>query len=155
MTGNDDRAGAATGRPDDAVNVVGGTPEDAEALRRISATWIDTYLAGDIDGFMELVADDIVVMAEHQPTQVGKAAAREFFAERVGRPGVRFIDDLKEIRVEGRWAYFRGDFVFELTDADGQSTQRHLGRYFVLYEKGDDGAWRMIRDMDNARPAGA
>ena len=152
MTKTHDQPSRSGSQPADPVEVVGGTAEDAEALRRISARWIDTYLAGDIDGFMALVADDIVVMAEDQPTQVGKAAARAFFSQRVGRPGVRFIDDLKEIRVEGQWAYFRGDFVFEMAAGNGQPARRHSGRYFVLYEKGQDGQWRMIRDMDNGRP---
>ncbi len=55
--------------------------------------------------------------------------------------------------MHGDWAYFLGDFVFESDGDPGQAAFRHVGRYFVLYEKTSTGEWKMLRDMDNAMPA--
>ncbi|MEM9302049.1 MAG: DUF4440 domain-containing protein [Pseudomonadota bacterium] len=133
--------------------VVGASAEDADKLKAIYATWMESYNAGDLESFMGLLHDDVIVMAENQPTVAGKAAARAYFAARVGRPGVTFIDELLEIRVNGSWAYFRGDFTFESAPTEtGGETHRARGRYLVLYEKGDDGEWRMLRDIDNGLP---
>ena len=136
------------------VEIFGASEEDAERLDAISRVWTESYLSGDLDRFIDLMRDDVVIMAEGQPTVRGKEAARAFFAPRVGRPDIRFHDTLHEIRVHGDWAYFLGDFVFESLqegqDADGF---RHRGRYFVLYARDENGDWKMFRDMDNALPA--
>ena len=140
--------------PDLDVAVTGASADDERKLRAISRIWVDSYLCGDLERFVALMHDDIVVMAQDEPTIRGKKAAREFFASRVGTPGVSFHDTLHEIRVHGDWAVFLGDFVFErAAQPDGTPARRRHGRYFVLYEKTATGEWKMLRDMDNALPA--
>jgi len=132
----------------------GGTPADHERFREIQDTWISAYVAGDIDTMMRLFDEEVIVMAEGQPTVVGKAAAREYFAERAGRPGLDFADDLQEVRIEGDWAFVRGAFSLSVTpEGESEPAHRHHGRYFVLFRRNADGKWRVFRDMDNALPA--
>lgn len=139
--------------PAPAVDISGGSEEDRAALVAISEDWVEAYGNGDIELMMSLMHADAMVMAENQPTVRGYDAVRAYFAPRVGAPGITFTDDLQEIRIEGDWAFVRGEFVLEVAarEPDGQPFKRK-GRYFVLYEKNDQGEWKMLRDIDNAAP---
>ena len=123
-------------------------------MAQISKDWLNAYAAGDLDGIMAIMHDDAMVMPHNQATTRGTEAVRNYFAGRIGRPGVKFVDNLQEIRINGDWAYVLGTFKLEIASRDaGKPPFVHNGRYLVLYEKvGDD--WKMLRDMDNADPVG-
>ncbi len=101
---------------------------------------------------MALMHADAMVMPHRQATSRGTAAVRDYFATRIGRPGVQFVDNLQEIRINGTWAYVLGSFEIEIAAANPEDAPiTHRGRYLVLYEK-VDGDWKMLRDMDNLAP---
>lgn len=135
-----------------AVEISGGTAEDRQRMAAISAEWINAYTTGDLDALMAIMHEDAIVMPHNQPTTRGTAAVREFFSGRIGRPGVEFIDNLQEIRINGTWAYVLGTFAVNIDIGPDKPPISHNGRYLVLYEK-VDGDWKMLRDMDNADPA--
>ena len=136
------------------VAVSGGSVADRERMAEISKDWLDAYASGDLEALMAIMHDDAMVMPHNQPTSHGLDEVREFFAGRIGRPGVTFRDNLQEIRINGDWAYVLGTFSLEIASEDAdQPPFVHNGRYLVLYEK-VDGDWKMLRDMDNAVPVG-
>lgn len=136
-----------------AVDISGGTAEDRKQLEAIAKAWVDNYLSGDLDGMMGLMHEDAMIMAANSETVRGTEAVRDYLATRVGQPGVDFEDQLQEIRINGSWAFVRGDFLLAVTpEGAAEPTFRRHGRYLVIYEKNDDGAWRMLRDMDNSVP---
>jgi ketosteroid isomerase-like protein len=66
---------------------------------------------------------------------------------------VSFQDDIQEIRINGSWAFVRGDFLLEVAPwEEGKPGFKRAGRYFVLYEKNEAGEWKMLRDIDNDAP---
>lgn len=135
-----------------AFEVIGGSEADAVAFNKIYDTWVDGYVNGNLDGIVNILSEDVVIMAENQPTVKGKAAAREFFAPRVGRPGVSFTDDIQEVRINGDWGFVNGNFVIEIASKEaGKAPYVHSGRYFVLYRK-ENGKWLVFRDIDNKMP---
>ena len=135
-----------------ATDISGGTAADRERMAEISREWLDAYAAGDLDALMAIMHDDAIVMPHAQATSRGLDEVREYFATRIGRPGVSFHDNLQEIRINGDWAYVMGTFSLEIAAADPNAAPFvHAGRYLVLYEK-VDGDWKMLRDMDNAAP---
>ena len=136
-----------------AVDISGGTQADRDRLVEISEAWIDNYISGDLDGMMSFMHEDAMIMAANAGTVRGTEAVRDFLATRVGQPGVEFEDDLQEIRINGNWAFVRGDFFLTVTPPGApEPVFRRHGRYLVIYEKGEDGAWEMLRDMDNSVP---
>lgn len=136
-----------------AVDISGGTEQDRQRMVEIAQQWVSNYLDGDLDSMMTLMDEDAMIMAEGQATVRGTEAVRAFLATRVGQPGVRFHDDLQEIRIKGDWAFVRGAFALEVAPREeGQEPYRRKGRYLVLYEKNEAGEWLMLRDMDNAAP---
>ncbi len=139
----------------DGVEITGGTAEDRERMAEISREWLDAYARGDLDGIMALMHPDSIVMPHNQPTSTGLEEVRAFFGSRIGRPGVKFVDNLEEIRINGTWALVLGSFAVEVTPEEGSDpVVVHNGRYLVVYEK-VDGDWLMLRDMDNLDPVAA
>ena len=135
-----------------AAEIVGGTAEDRAKMEKVSRQWLDSYANGDLDGIMALMHPDSIVMPHNQPTSAGLAEVRAFFGSRVGRPGVSFVDNLEEIRINGTWALVLGTFEVKVTREEGaEPVVVHNGRYLVVYEK-VDGEWLMLRDMDNLDP---
>ena len=135
-----------------AVEIVGGTEADRERMAEISDEWLSAYERGDLDGIMAIMHPDAILMPHNQATSRGTAAVREYFSTRIGRPGVRFVNELEEIRINGSWAIVLGSFAIEADAPDGDTPMIvHRGRYLVLYEK-VDGDWLMLRDMDNLDP---
>ncbi len=142
---------AFTAFPASATEITGGTAEDREQMAAVAATWVETYLSGDLDGFMGIMHDEAIVMPHNVATITGFDAVREYFATRVGNPGVSMEDNLEEIRINGTWAIVRGHFKVTINTGDPENPFVHHGRYLVVYEKTADG-WKMFRDMDNANP---
>lgn len=140
--------------PAASVDISGGEEADRAEMARISEEWLDAYASGDLDAIMAIMHKDAVVMPHNQPTSRGTEEVSAYFASRIGRPGVKFIDNLQEIRINGDWAYVLGTFQLEVASSDPEKLPyTHNGRYLVLYEK-VDGNWMMLRDMDNAAPVG-
>lgn len=136
-----------------ALDISGGTAEDRARLQEIARDWVDNYLEGDLEGMMALMHEDAMIMAANSPTVRGTEAVRDYLATRVGQPGVAFEDDLQEIRINGNWAFVRGDFHLAVTpDGAPEPVFRRHGRYLVIYEKTGSGNWKMLRDMDNSVP---
>ncbi len=138
-----------------AAEIVGGTAEDRAKMAEVSRQWLDSYANGDLDGIMALMHPDSIVMPHNQPTSTGLEEVRAFFGSRIGRPGVNFVDNLEEIRINGSWALVLGTFEVMVTPEEGADpVVVHNGRYLVVYEK-VDGEWLMLRDMDNLDPVAA
>ena len=128
-----------------AFDVIGRIAEDTRVFQKIYQTWVDGYTKRDLDTIVNILADDVIIMAENQPTVKGKAAAREFFASRIGRSGVSFADDIQEVRINGDWGYVYGNFNIETAAGkEGEKPYIHTGRYFVLYKK-IGGQWSGIQ----------
>lgn len=144
---------ALASSPLQALEVTGGTASDRERMLQIAHAWVDNYLSGDLDGMMGFMHEEAMIFADQQPTVSGKAAVRDYLSTRVGQPGVQFEDRLEEIRINGSWAFVRGDFLLEVTPPGSpEPVFRRHGRYLVIYEKSAGGEWKMLRDMDNSVP---
>ena len=136
-----------------AVDISGGSEADRDRMQEIAKAWVDNYLSGDLDGMMNLMHEDAMIMAANSPTVRGHEAVREYLSTRVGQPGVEFEDNLQEIRIQGDWAFVRGDFHLVVTPPGApEPVFRRHGRYLVIYEKTAQGEWLMLRDMDNSVP---
>ncbi|MDH3621496.1 MAG: nuclear transport factor 2 family protein [Gammaproteobacteria bacterium] len=134
-----------------ATEITGGTEEDRAQMVQVSKNWLDAYASGDLDGIMAVMHADAMLMPHNQSTSHGTEEVRAYFATRIGRPGVKLVDDLQEIRINGDWAYVRGKFRFEIDLGPEKPPIIHNGRYLILYEK-TGGNWKVLRDMDNLDP---
>jgi len=94
------------------------------------------------------------VLYPNQPAVSGHAAIVDYFKGFFGEfPKNDFELISSEIVVTGPWAFDRGAYRWKGTPRKGPAVADN-GKYLVVLKRGDDGKWRVARDMDNSdRPA--
>jgi steroid delta-isomerase-like uncharacterized protein len=109
---------------------------DATALLR---RYYDRFNAGDVDGFLALLADDVVHDLSQGPRETGKAAFRKFlehmnrcYQERVRDLAIMVDDSGKraaaEFQLDGKYIATDGD----LPAARGQNYVLTVGAFFDI-----------------------
>ncbi len=115
--------------------------------------YIMPYKTGDIERWLEIFADDAVGMHNTLPALEGKQALRHF-AETVHNTfNIEQLDvTVDSVISEGDWALTRGSFVADFILKDGDAGNRgnpRQGKYILLWERQNDGTWKIILDMGN------
>ena len=125
-------------------------------------TWVEERYAqpfrdGETDRWIEAFGDDAVGMHHTLPALEGREAIRGF-GRMVHETFVidRFDLTVEEVRVEGAWALTRGVFASRFVPraaseliASGAETPATEGKFILLWERQDDGEWRIVLDMGN------
>ena len=105
--------------------------------------------AGDTEGMLALLADDVVVMVPSAPVLEGWNACAGFvrsaLAGLLARYERRVAYASAEIAVLGDVAYDRGTFSVEIVRKDGGDPDRFAGKYFWLLRRDADRGWRIAR----------
>ena len=120
--------------------------------------YIEPYVAGDVDVWMQVFADDAVALHDGLPPLDGKPAIRRFADAVSSNFLIRRLDaEVDEVRHEGDWAWTRGRFVADFeakSDAapEGVAGER-IGKFLLVWERQDDGSWLVIMDMGNGMQA--
>jgi ketosteroid isomerase-like protein len=96
-----------------------------------------------------LYTDDAKVLAPDAPIVTGRKAIEDFWREAASALGLESAT-LKTLDLE-----VSEDTAYEVGQADlklssGQATVK----YIVVWRRGDDGVWRLHRDIWNSMPAG-
>ena len=123
--------------------------DERRALHDIRERIEEAENAGITERFVEVMADDIVLMVPDQPVQQGKAACAEFvrnvLAGLLSRFSRRIVYASDEVDIVGGVAFDRGTFAFTVTPREGGQTTRVTGKYLWLLRRAEDGPWRMWR----------
>jgi ketosteroid isomerase-like protein len=122
---------------------------DSQRLAEIHQCLEDGENRGDVQPMTDVLANDAVFIVPDFPVKEGKAACVEFLGDLV--PGllavfertIRYVSD--EIRVMDGLAYDRGTFSFTVRRRTGGDTETVTGKYFWLYSRDGDGAWKLWR----------
>ena len=135
------------------------SPAPGERQFRI---WVEDRYAqpfrdGETELWIEAFGDDAVGMHHTLPVLEGREAIRRF-GRMVHETFVidRFDLTVEEVRVEGAWALTRGSFASRFLPRDasqsiapGVETPATEGKFILLWERQDDGEWRIVLDMGN------
>jgi uncharacterized protein (TIGR02246 family) len=126
---------------------------DEEKIRRAVDEFIEAYRAGDLDRAGAIFTDDVVDMSAGGPTRSG-AAAKENFLSRVAKVHSKFRPSLAinidEIRVNGNFAYQRGDLVVTREPKAGGPISYVCQRYLEIWRREADGNWKICAAMNNS-----
>jgi ketosteroid isomerase-like protein len=134
------------------------TPEEqSEARDGVDTTrnaYVAAWRASSVEQIAALYTGNAFVLYPNQPAIQGHTAIvdyfKGFFAE---FPTNEFELVSSEIVVMGAWAFDRGTYRWKGTPRKGPAVEDN-GKYLVVLLRGDDGKWRVARDMDNSdRPA--
>jgi uncharacterized protein (TIGR02246 family) len=126
---------------------------DEAAIRAAVKEWSASAQAKDADKFTSVYAEDAVIMFANAPDVSGKAAIREAVGGMMKDPNfaLTFEADRVVVARSGDLAYETGTYAFTMSDAKKKpSTEK--GYYVVVWQKGADGVWKVVRDVPVSDP---
>ncbi len=124
---------------------------------RFQNDYLAPYVAGNIDVWLEVFAEDAVALHDGMPALQGSNGIRGFGDAVSSNFVIRKMDArIDEVRLQARWAWTRGTFVanFEAKSSaapPGVAGER-AGKFLLIWELGDDDLWRVVMDMGNSLP---
>ena len=127
-------------------------------LEAIEAQWrrvIATFVDGDVDAFMALTAEGVVLMPPGEPSVTAREAVRSLIEGFFGAYAIE-MDTLilDEVVVAGDWAFVRDTYVSKLTPRSGGETTRSGGKNLWILQRQQDGSWKVARNMWNSNDPG-
>lgn len=142
----------STGKESTGKNAT-STQADIEAVRAIGRTWQAHYTSGNYDAIPDLYTVDTIVMPRGRPRIEGRERLRESIGGLAAGRRVDIEVTEREIVVAGDIAWFIGDFKVTYRPKDGAAVpETEMGRSMILFKRGDDGRWRVHRDIDSPAP---
>ena len=132
-------------------NPPGSQEQDQAALRALSRDWRLAARAVDVERYMSLLTEDVVVLISGHPAVTGASAVRtlvkEFFRDyRISEESFTPV----EIIVCGEWAFDRGTYHAQYEPLTAADTSRWwetpvTGWYLLLARRQPDGSWKYAR----------
>jgi uncharacterized protein (TIGR02246 family) len=126
--------------------------DDEQAIRALIASWIRAAEAGDDQGVLSLVADDVVFLTPGTPPMRKPEFAAAQGALREVR--LRITSEIQEIRIFGEWAYCWNRLTVGITPRSGGSTVTRAGDSLSILQR-KSGSWLLVRDANLVTDAGA
>ena len=124
---------------------------DEREIREVHSTWIDAVNAGDLDGLLTLITDDVVFFGPGQ-SPVGRDGFAASFSAARQQFRIRCISELEEVVVVGEVAYTRSRDALSVTPRAGGEAAHHAGHRITVYRKHSDGRWLLARDAHTLSP---
>jgi ketosteroid isomerase-like protein len=117
----------------------------------------DHYIApfknAEVDRYMQIFTDDAIGMHNTLPPFIGKEAIAQFATMVATNLNIEQMDVVvDEVRVNGSWALTRGSFTSKFIPkgmTDSSSIKVNKGKFILLWERQQDGDWKVILDMGN------
>jgi uncharacterized protein (TIGR02246 family) len=127
--------------------------QDAQkAIEQGAAAWETAFNAGDGKGVADLYTEDAVLLPPGAARVDGKAAIGTFWQGAIDS-GLTDADlETLEVVEAGDLAVEVGTVGLSAPTSDGGSAAV-TGKYIVVWQRGDDGTWRLHRDIWNMNPA--
>ena len=133
----------------------GAAAEPADLAHDFQTRYIEPYVAGDVDQWLQVFADDAVALHDGLPALEGKPAIRAFGDAVAQNFRIERLDaTVDEIRRDGNWAYTRGHFIADFearsTNAPPGVAGERRGKFLLIWEQQPSGEWLVISDMGNS-----
>jgi uncharacterized protein (TIGR02246 family) len=125
--------------------------DEADLIEAEGGKWAKYFEAGDLEGLMTLYVDDAIVALHGQPALFGKAAVREYFAQRLGKADATFDLQYELRETHGDIAYIISKYWLVAVDRVSGERYRDAGRSLLVYKK-HEGHWKIAADIDQATP---
>jgi uncharacterized protein (TIGR02246 family) len=128
-----------------ACHAPGLATDDHAMIRARAALWADSARSRDFATLADLYTEDGALLPPNGEAVRGRAAIRAFFD---GFP--RFTNlSVREIEADGcgdvAWVW--GTYTMQVVVPGADGPVRERGKYLEVWRRGDDGVWRIARDM--------
>ena len=127
--------------------------DDASRIRAGTASWMQSFNAGNAGAVVALYADDAALMPPNAPQARGVVAIKAAIAKEIAgakKAGVTLAVGTEEVGVAGDMAWHAGTYVVK--DKSGKTVD--AGKFLEAWER-KNGKWRIARDMWNSDNAPA
>ncbi len=106
-------------------------------------------VASDIERWISLWIDKGIQMPPNAPVNIGKEKIKAFTQTLMNGPPVsKMVVNSEEVRETSDWGFSRGNYWFEMTPKEGE-TVKVIGKFTTIFEKQEDGSWKIARDCFN------
>jgi uncharacterized protein (TIGR02246 family) len=121
----------------------------SEAIRAVSARWLQAVEAGDADRVAEHYATDGAFLVPNVPLARGRDAVRAVWAQLLSAPNVAltWAPTSVEVAAAGDLAWEMGSYTLSMDGPDGRLEDD--GKYVVVWRSGPDG-WEVAADIFNS-----
>ena len=138
------------------VILTAGAPENGteKELRNIieplNEKYINSIMEDDLAKFLSLFTDDATVMNPFQPTMKGKHALTTHWYTNMSRGDATASADVQilDIWSSGNLIYERGSYQITFNQHKSKIISVH-GSYFTVWEKQEDGSYKIKYDIAN------
>jgi uncharacterized protein (TIGR02246 family) len=129
---------------------------DEQAIRDLIVTWLERCSAGDVEGLLELMTDDVVFLQPGQVPMRGRHDFAEAFKASTKSMRLEATSKIEELVVLGDWAYCSTYLVVALSKAATDEPPNKRVGYTLTILRKDGGRWRIARDANMlvAEPSG-
>jgi uncharacterized protein (TIGR02246 family) len=126
------------------------TTADVAAIRAFIDNATDINNAGDIAGWVDLFAEDMVFMPDGQPAITTRDALEGSAVSHFSRyrPNIRITAD--EIQIMGDWAFARTTVTGTLTPHGNGNPLQVDRKEIAVYRRQTDGRWKLARLIANS-----
>ena len=129
------------------------TEADVQAIHELFQRYDETTNAGDEEGWMALLTDDIAWMVPEQAELGGKDAVRTRVDVFFDGFDMESITTLHEVQVADDWAFVRLDYDLRATPKAGGEAVAEKGKGIFVLERQADGSWKTSRAIWNTNGA--
>ena len=106
--------------------------EDEQSIRALVATWHSSTAAGNVDGVLPLMADDVVFLVAGQPPMRGRAAFEKGLRGLLATQRIQSEYIIEEIEVAGALAYCWSSLKVTTTPLAGRARSMRSGPAFLF-----------------------
>lgn len=126
---------------------------EEDALMRLSREWSAKVASAPVDEWIDVWADDAVMMPPGLSAVRGKAPIRQYVEAAGTLPGfqIRWEPECAFVSQSGDLAYMIERNVTIVNDAQGNPVTTH-GKAVTVWRKDADGSWRNVVDIWNEAP---
>jgi uncharacterized protein (TIGR02246 family) len=124
---------------------------DQHSVQELISTIQSTLNEGDLDGYMETVAEDAIFLPAGAPVLVGKPAIRAYWEERnFAELNFDLSFEFSDIQFVGDVAIAAGRDVTTDRAEEGSGGPPAINNDLHVYKKQADGSWKQWRIMWNS-----
>lgn len=124
---------------------------DERTIRAVHASWIEAVNAGDLNGLLELMADDVVFLSPGQ-APVGRDGFPPGFSAAHRQATIDCVSEPESVVVVGEVAYTLSRDSLSMAPRGGGATVRLAGHRLTVYRRQPDGRWLLARDAHTLAP---
>jgi uncharacterized protein (TIGR02246 family) len=121
---------------------------DEKTIREVIERWHDRTAAADVDGVLELIADDAVFLTPGRPPMEGRATFEAGLRKVLHTHRIESSANIREVVVVGDLAYSVTNLTVRMTPRAGGEGHVRSGYAISLFRRRPDGTWQLSRDAN-------